>query len=163
MIPIKSYRRKIDSAGESGQSIIESAIAFPVLFTLLFAFMEVCFAFYTKDMISESAREGTEYAAFRSSTCATFTAGVPNAPGTCTATVANVQSYIQGLGWPNIAGGTMAAPTVSYLTSAGAAGGTNTPGCEVQVTVTYTMPILLPLVPRTAWTMSSTSTMTIMK
>jgi Flp pilus assembly protein TadG len=163
MIPIKSIRRKLDTTGESGQSIIESAIAFPVLFMLLFAFIEVCFAFYTQDMISESAREGTEYAMFHSSTCATFIAGVPDAAGTCTATTAQVQSYIQGLGWPNIAGGTMATPTVTYLTPAGASGGTNIPGDEVQIKVTYTMPITIPFLPHAPLTMSSTSTMTIMR
>jgi hypothetical protein len=111
-------------------------------------------------MVSESAREGTQYAMFRSSTCKTFISGVPGASGSCAAANTDVQTYVSNLGWPNLAGGTMGTPSVTYLTPAGAAG-TNTVGDNVKVTVTYTFPIFMPFVPASAWTLSSTSVMTI--
>jgi Flp pilus assembly protein TadG len=148
------------AVSENGQALIESAFALPVLFGLLFCFMEVCLAFYTKDMVCESAREGTQYAMFHSSNCKTFIGGTAGASGSCAQTQAQVATYIQNLGWPNLAGGTMATPTVTYITFPPFAAG-NIVGNEVQVTVTYTFPIFMPFVPTSAWTLSSTSVMTI--
>ena len=156
-----NWHRENLAAGENGQSMIETAVSLPVLFLLLFCFMEVCLAFYTKDMISESAREGTQYAMFRSSTCTSYVNGTT---GTCEAKDTAVKTYVANLGWPNLAGGSMGTSNVSvvYLTNTGATGGTNTVGDEVQVTVTYAFPIILPFVPKGGLTLSSTSTMTIL-
>ena len=106
------------AGGEVGSALIETAASLPVLFVLIFCFMELCMAFYSYDMISESAREGTRYAMLLSSTC-TNSSG-----GSCTATAAQVNSYVSGLGWANLAGGTMTVST-TYKTPAGGVG-TNT-------------------------------------
>jgi Flp pilus assembly protein TadG len=142
------FRRSLN--GQSGQSLIESAICIPVLLILFFCFMETCLLFYTKDMISEAAREGTRYAMFRGSGC-------KKADGTsCTLGATDINAYVKNLGWPNIAGGVMT-PNTTYPD------GVETSPHPVQVTVTYKFPIIMPLVPNNAWTLTSTSVMTILE
>ena len=148
--------RSRDATGnEDGSALIETAVSLPVLFTLLFCFMELCLAFYSYDTISESAREGTRYAMLLSSTC-TNSSGA-----TCTATAAQVNSYVTGLGWPNLAGGTMTVST-TYKTPAGGVG-TNIVSDFVVVQITYVFPITMPFVPKNSITLKSTSQMPIIQ
>lgn len=144
---------------ERGSSLIEMAVTLPVLFTFLYCFMEVCLAFYSQDLISELAREGTRYAMVHGASCPT--SGNP----TCEVTASQVNSYVSGLGLPNIAGGTLtpatkyaASGTTSFSTS-----GPETPGSLVQVQITYTFPITMPLLPRSSFTLTSTSVATIVQ
>jgi len=148
--------RSRDAAGsEGGSALIETAASLPVLFALLFCFMELCLVFYSYDMISESAREGTRYAMLLSSTCTT------SSGASCTATAAQVNSYVSGLGWPNLAGGTMTVST-TYKTRAGGAG-TNIVSDFVVVQITYVLPITMPFVPKNSITLKSTSQMVLVQ
>jgi Flp pilus assembly protein TadG len=137
--------------GESGQSIIEVAFSLSVLFTFLFCFMELSLVFYSYSMISECAREGTRYAMYRGATCMT-------SPGntSCTATAAQIQNYVSGLGWPNIGGGTFT-PVATFPD------GNEAAGSRVQVKVTYVFPISMPFVPKNSITMASTSVVKIVQ
>ena len=135
---------------ESGQSLIEFSITLGILMCLVFALIEFALAFYSYGMISESAREGTRYAIMRGSTCQT-TAG-----GSCTASAAAVSSYVSNLGYPNLGGGAMAVTTTFP-------DGNQSAGSRVLVTVNYTFPITLPLLPRNTWTMIASSEMSIMQ
>ena len=129
-------QRTAELAGaENGSSLIEMSLALPVLFTLMFCFMELCLAFYSRNMISECAREGTRYAMFRGASCPS--AATP----TCEATASQVNTYVSGIGWPNIAGGTMTVNT-TYP------GGSEAVGNAVKVQVTYVFPFHAPFVPR---------------
>jgi Flp pilus assembly protein TadG len=143
------------AGGEEGSALIETAASLPVLFVFIFCFMELCMAFYSYDMISESAREGTRYAMLLSSTC-TNSSG-----GSCTATAAQVNTYVGGLGWANLAGGTMTVST-TYKTPAGGAG-TNIVSDFVVVQITYVFPITMPFVPKNSITLKSTSQMPIIQ
>ena len=129
---------------EQGSAVIEMAITLPVLFTLFFCFMEICMAFYSRDMISESARQGTRYAMFHGASCPS------TSNPTCEVTAAQVNTYVAGLGWPNFAGGTMTVAT-TYPN------GNEAVGSLVQVKITYVFAIKMPFVPTNALTMSSTS------
>jgi len=129
---------------EQGSTVIETAVSLPVLFTFLFCFMEICLAFYSRDMISESAREGTRYAKYHGASCPT------SSNPTCEATATQVNTYVTGLGWPNLAGGTMSVAT-TYPS------GNESVGSLVQVKITYVFPIKMAFVPTSALTMSSTS------
>jgi Flp pilus assembly protein TadG len=146
------------TVGEDGQTLIEMAVSLPILFALIFCFMELCLAFYTYDMISEAAREGAQYAMVRSINCVTN-----NSSGSvsCTATSTQVNTYVKNLGWPNIAGGTIAPATTYIQVSPNAAG--NIPGNYVNVTVTYVFPIKMPFVPTKALTLTSSSQMYIIQ
>lgn len=143
------------AGGEAGSALIETAASLPVLFVLIFCFMELCMAFYSYDTISESAREGTRYAMMLSSTC-TNSSG-----GSCTATATQVNSYVSGLGWPNLAGGTMTVST-TYKTPAGGVG-TNIVSNFVVVQITYVFPITMPFVPKNSITLKSASQMPIIQ
>jgi Flp pilus assembly protein TadG len=143
------------AGGEDGQALIETAASLPVLFVFLFCFMELCMAFYSYDTISESAREGTRYAMLLSSTC-TNSSGA-----SCTATAAQINTYVYGLGWPNLAGGTMTVST-TYKTPGGGVG-TNIVNNFVVVQITYVFPITMPFVPKNSITLKSTSQMPIIQ
>ena len=129
---------------ERGSTLIEMAVALPLLFTLLFCFMAMCLAFYSRDMISEAAREGTRYAMLHGASCPNFTTP------TCEATATQVNSYVTGLGWPNLGGGTMTVAT-TYPS------GNEAVGSLVQVKITYVFAIKIAFVPANSLTMTSTS------
>jgi Flp pilus assembly protein TadG len=137
-------RQKSIGACEDGSTLIEMAVTLPLMFTLLFCFMEMCLAFYSRDMISECAREGTRYAMLHGASCPT------SASPTCEATATQVNSYVTGLGWPNLAGGTMTVAT-TYPS------GNEAVGSLVQVKVTYVFAIAMAFVPKNSLTMTSTS------
>lgn len=135
---------------EGGSVLVEMAFTLPVLFTFIFCFMEICLAFYSKDMISECAREGTRYAIYHGSSC-------PNTSNpTCEATASQVNTYVSGLGWPNLGAGTMVVNT-TYPN------GNENPGSQVKIVVSYTLPIQVPFVPTADLTFSSTSQMRILQ
>jgi len=148
----------IPARGEAGQSLIEMAVTLPVLFAFLFCFMELSLAFYSYNMISETAREGTRYAMVHGASC-------PNSTNpTCKATAAQVDAYVLGIGWANVAGGTMTVCTYYNNNACN----TNPTGSEavgnpVKVTVTYVFPITMPFVPKNSLTMTSSSQMTIVQ
>jgi Flp pilus assembly protein TadG len=157
----RQHSRRRDAWRETdGSALVETAVSFTVFFSLLFCFMEVCLAYYSHDLISELAREGTRYAMYRSSAC--------SAPGSvsCATTNTQVQTYVSGLGWPNLAGGTIT-PAACYICSGATTCGTtqtcNIVGSTAKVTVTYVFPIHLAFVPRNSITMTSVSEMPIVQ
>lgn len=139
------------ASGEDGQAMIEAAVALPVLLAFVFTMIEICLVFYSYCMISESAREGTRYAIVRGSTCQT---GVTKA--SCTATASSINTFVQGLGWPNLGMGTLTANT-TFPNS------TQNPGNPVTVTVKYVFPVTLPFLQKRNLSMSSSSTMYIIQ
>jgi Flp pilus assembly protein TadG len=115
---------------EDGQSLVELALALPILMAFIFGLMQVCLLFYTWEMISECAREGSRYAIVHGPTCETA-GGV-----SCEATASQVSSYVSGIGYPNLGNGTM-----SVSTSFPNGELLNQPAI---VTVTYTFPYRIP-------------------
>jgi Flp pilus assembly protein TadG len=136
--------------GEEGSSLVEMALSYSVLFILLFCIMETCLAFYSQHMISEAARGGARYAMVHGSSCTTSTGA------SCTLTSAQINAFVTGLVWPNIAGGTMSANT-TYPN------GNENVGSEVQVQVTYTFKVTMPFVPKDTITLTSTSKVPILR
>jgi len=142
--------KRCRTRAEEGSSLVEFVVALPVLFALIFCFMEICLAFYTYEAISESARDGARYAMVRGASCPT------TSNPTCEVTASQVNAYVSGLGWPNLGGGTVT-PATTYPD------GNENVGSHVQVTVSYTFNITMPLVPAKAITLSSTSKTTILQ
>jgi Flp pilus assembly protein TadG len=133
---------------ETGASIVEFAVASIILFTLIFGVMAICLALYSYNVVSEAAREATRYAIVRGSACNSF----PD----CKVTSDQLQTYVQGLGFPGIT-----AASLTLTPAASWPNGNNNPGSPVQVTVQYTFPLGIPFMPSRTLTMSSTSQMII--
>lgn len=157
------YQRCIRS--ERGSALLEMAFSAIVLLSFMFGIIEIGLALYSYHFISEAAREGTRYAIVRGSTAGSA-CGATYASYDCNASLANVQSYVQNLGYPGINSANM---TVNPVWSAYAAGSTcpaspspcNSPGNLVTVTVLYSFPLSIPFVPFSTIRMSSTSSMVI--
>jgi len=136
---------------EEGAELVEVALTTPILFAFVFGLLQVCLAFYTYEDISELAREGSRYAAFHGPACVT------SAGASCTATAAQINTYVQGLDTSDVGGGTIVVNT----TFPGTGGElVNNP---VKVTITYTFPYHIPFVSSKSLTMTSTSQMTIVQ
>ena len=142
---------------EAGSSIVEFAMASIILFTLVFGLLAICLALYSYNVVSEAAREATRYAIVRGSACNSF--------ADCNIDQTGLQTYVRGIGFPGIT-----PSSLSVVASATTPTGTtctptlkpcNNPGNPVQVTVTYTFPLVIPFVPSRMLTMSSTSQMLI--
>jgi Flp pilus assembly protein TadG len=131
---------------EAGATMVEFAMASVILFTLVFGVIAICLALYSYNVVSEAAREATRYAIVRGSACNSFS--------DCKVTQAQLQTYVQNLGFPGMTPSSLGA-TASWPN------GNNNPGSPVQVTVTYTFPLIIPFVPRRTLRMSSTSQMVI--
>jgi Flp pilus assembly protein TadG len=107
VIEFKSHRTKSLRDAESGASLVEATISTIILFMFLFGILEVSIGLYYDHVISDAAREGTRYAAVRgsdwgSTTCdgtGSASAGYLNAA--CVASEADIQDYVQNLGFVN--------------------------------------------------------------
>src|ERR1700751_4198757 len=93
--PIQSLPR---ISSEEGSALAEIAIASAVVFALLFGVIQVAYALYTYEYVSEAAREAARYAIVRGSTSCTNTPNLAN----CNATGTEIQTYVQGLGYPGL-------------------------------------------------------------
>jgi len=147
---IAGLRRRNLAGNDEGSALVEIALTLPVLITFFFGLIEVSLAFYTHQVLSESAREGTRYAMVHGSTCTTGSGSA------CTVSAATVNSYVSGLSWPNFGGSAMSVNT-TYPD------GNEAPGSRVQVTATYGFPFRVPFIPTSTLTMSSSSVMYIVQ
>jgi Flp pilus assembly protein TadG len=141
---------------ETGANMVEFAMASIILFTLVFGVIAICLALYSYNVTAEAAREATRYAIVRGSKCS------PSTFSDCNVTSAQLQTYVRGLGFPGINPSslnvTAAWPTIGP-TCFPSITPCNNPGNQVQVTVQYTFPLVIPFVPSRTLTMSNTSAM----
>lgn len=158
-----------------GATLVEMALACSALLCVLFGIIEMCFALYTYDFVSEAAREGTRYAIIRGSTSCGPNPNFPDCnlnPTTSTA----IQTYLRGLGfpysgaltatatwWSPVQDGSGSTTWPTACTTAVDANGNacNAPGNAVRVIVTYTYPLTVPFWGYHPLTVGSTSEMMI--
>ena len=168
MIMARTIRRKIApliartkgcAADQRGSAILETALSLIVFLTFLFGIMEAGFALYTYISISEASREGARYAIVRGATwgsaCASYTSS------DCTASQAQIQSYVQSIAMPGATVGTPVYTAFTAGTTCPGSGPCNTWGNQVAVTVSYSFPMVIPFIPNRSFTMSSTAAMII--
>ena len=136
--------------GQRGDSMVEFALTLPVLFTFLVGLTQLCLGYYTYQLISEYAREGTRYAMVRGANCKT------SAGASCTVTASEVNTWVEALTYPNMGGGTVTA-TTTYPD------GDEVSPHRVQVVVTYTFPYKIPFSASRNLSLSSTSVMYILQ
>lgn len=129
------------SRRERGSALVEFAAVFTVLFTFLFAIMDLSRALYTYHFVADAAREGTRYAMVRGSTCTSWTTA-------CPAAASDIQTYLK-----NVPAGINPASLTATTTWTP----NNSPGSVVQVQVQYSFQPIFPFIPKTALVMTSTS------
>lgn len=150
---------------EEGATLVEMALCSSVLLSMVFGIIGLSMAFYAYDFVSNAAREGARWAIVRGSQSCSNTPNLTN----CNATAAQIQSYIQGLGYPGITSANVNVTTTWFTASAAppttwstcTSGTCNIPGNGVQVKVTYAVPLGVPFVNVTTMTLGSTSFMVI--
>lgn len=142
---------------QRGAGLIEFALGAMVLFMILFGVLSMCFAFYSYNVVSESAREATRYAIVRGSACSSF--------ADCGITAAQIQTHVKNLGFPGINPSNL---TTTTAWAAYPAGGTcqpnascNNPGNQVTVTVTYNFHLAIPFMSNRTLAMANTAAMVI--
>ncbi len=159
------------AAGEQGSALVEYAIVLVLLLTFLFGIMDFSRFLYTYHFVAEVAREGSRYAVVSGSTFGTMSCS-STSTFACNATAANVTSYVQGLTPLGITSSSLTVATTwpgtaptGAATACNTSNGNNSPGCLVQVAVSYPFKFVLPFLPKSAstWTVSSTSVMVIMQ
>jgi Flp pilus assembly protein TadG len=147
---------------ESGNTIIEFTISLAVYLLLLFAILDFGRVLYTYHFVSNAARQATRWAAVNGATCSNDgscdgAALMNNGP----ASAGDVQNYVKNTA-PIGIDPVRITTTASWPdTPAGCGATANSPGCPVQVKVSYDFNFLFPNVYAGDITLSSTSQMVI--
>jgi len=141
--------------GEAGSNLIEYALIFMVLMSLLLGIVDFSRALYTYHFLSNAAREATRWAAVRGATCAN--------DGSCTAAASpsDIQTYVTNITPPGVNSAQLTTTPSWPGTGATCLGGGNNPGCTVEVQVSYSFTFVVPFIRSTPLTLSSSSEMTI--
>jgi Flp pilus assembly protein TadG len=153
---------------EDGAAMVETAISASVLLMVLIGMTQLFMGLYGYHYVAYAAREGTRWAMVRGSECSTDSLTMPN----CGAVGADIQSHVQGLGFPGIDSTKVTAtakwmtpstyPTSWTLCSTDTPGtNCNIPGHMVVVDVTYAYPLSIPFLNKQTLNMTSTSSMVI--
>lgn len=150
--------------GEDGGTLLETALSTSLLLIFLCGIIQISLALYSYHFISDAAREGTRYAIVRGSTWTTACDSMTNgyASAGCTATPADIQSYVQSIQFPGIFSSNLTVtPTWANSFGATSCATCNAAGDLVTVEVDYGFPFSVPFLPKRTFTMSSTSEMVI--
>lgn len=156
-------RRKRAAPHEQGAALVEFALSLTILLTLVFGILGWSFGLYFYNALNEAAREATRYAAVRGNDWGTACASYSSYD--CTATEANIVSYIENFGPPGINADTLGAKGVSVAWAKGPnesacnATDCNGMGDQVTVTVSYTFDFPIPFIPPKSASLSSSSSM----
>lgn len=150
---------------ECGATLLEFAFSCGLLLMAIVGFFEFALAIYTYLFVVSAAQQGARYAIVRgahwaSTTCTSIDTFE------CNATSGDVQTYVRSLASPGITSTSIGVSTQwpaknADGTSDGCTDSSNSPGCEVEVVVTYPFSIHIPFVPSSAITISSTSKMVV--
>jgi Flp pilus assembly protein TadG len=173
--PAKHAKRTLTSLAiqnEEGGSLVEMAFSCLALIPILFGIIELSLGLYCYHFAANAAREATRWAIVRGSTCNVIFGNGYCSPTSATgngADGADIAQYVKALGYPFSSNATTVTKwcTKSGTTSAAwtscSTTQNNAPGNQVQVTVTYVYPLVIPFVPRTSLNLSSVSSMTIVQ
>jgi len=147
---------------ENGSSIVEYAIVFLLMMTMILGMVDFSRAIFVYHFISNQARDATRYASVRGSTCSTDLSctAANSASGTAgPASKGDIQTFVKNV--PKGIDVNKLTPVVDWPPQAAnpaiCAGTINAPGCTVQVKVTYAFNFSSPLVSNKTLTLSATS------
>lgn len=153
---------------EEGATLVETALTSIVLLCLLLGVIEMSYAVYAYDYVSEAAREATRYAMVRGATSCTNTPSLSS----CGVTGPEIQTYVQSLGYPGFNSSNLTVSTTWCAAStSGSPPTTSWPSCSattpanqgslVKVVATYAFPMSIPFWNRKTINVSSTSQMVV--
>jgi Flp pilus assembly protein TadG len=160
-IQFQMWKKKPQLTGlEHGTSLVEFALIFILLATMVLGIMSFAHAIYAYHFIDHAAKSATRWAAVNGAQCVndgSCTAPVTCTAGSCTycttgcaaATAADIQNYVVSLAPPGIIAANVTAATTwpAQTTSPAACTTTNNGiGCTVQVTVSYPFQFDFPLI-----------------
>jgi Flp pilus assembly protein TadG len=151
---------------ETGGTLVEAGVTMTLLLMCIFGIMDCSRAVYVNHYMRYAADEAARYAMVRGSTwngasCATVQTE------SCTATAANVTSFVSSITPIGINAGNTLAVTTTWSgnnpagSSCSTNGVVNGPGCVVTVRVSYNFSFVLPFLPANAVSMGSTSSVAI--
>ena len=158
LLRTRASSKEMRLISDAGSSLVEFAVSASVLFLMLFGIIEMCFALYIYDYVSDAARVGTRWASVRGTGCNVLTP--------CPATQSDIQNYLQSVPYPGINSSNLTATVMWFqLTTSPTSWATSctcpNPKNEVRVTVTYPFPLHVPYFPSTTINIQSTSQMVI--
>lgn len=152
--------------GDQGATIVATALSCTILLSIFIGVFEMSLGLYNYHLVCNAAREATRYAIVRGSASCANSPNLSN----CNATSAQIQSYVQGLGYPYsgqltvtttwltaVSSGSPATTTWTACTS----GTCNAPGNLVNAVVTEAFPLNVPFISTSTLQLSSTSQMVI--
>jgi Flp pilus assembly protein TadG len=157
---------------EDGGSLVEMALSCLILIPVLFGIIQLSIGLYCYHYAADAAREATRWAIVRGSTCNLLFGSGYCSPTSGKGTGADgndIAQYVKSLGYPYSANVTT---TAKWCTNGGAIPATwtscsttqnNLPGNQVQVTVSYSYPLIIPFLRSNTINLSSVSSMTIVQ
>jgi Flp pilus assembly protein TadG len=149
--------------GERGSSLVEYALVFLLLMTMILGMVDFSHAIYAYHFISNQARDATRYASVRGFTCGgdSSCTAANSASGTAGPTsLTDIQDFVKNV--PNGIDPSKLTTTVDWpIQAASPAACTNIalnyPGCTVRVEVSYVFNFSSTFVSKTALTLTTTS------
>jgi Flp pilus assembly protein TadG len=156
--------------GEDGNNLIEYALVFMFFMSMVLGIVDFSRALYTYHFLSNAAREATRWAAVNGATCGPQTAFNPAGDNSCngiggmnngTASESDIQNYVARITPPGV--------DSKKLTTKASWSGTGpiceednrSPGCTVEVKVSYDFIFVVPFIRSAPLTLSSSSEMII--
>jgi len=152
--PVPALRKLM---GEDGNNLIEYALVFMFFMSMVLGIVDFSRALYTYHFLSDAAREATRWAAVRGSTCFI--------DGSCTAEAlqGDIQTYVKSITPPGVNPNPPDLTTTASWSGTGpnCLNDTHSPGCPVEVKVSYQFKFVVPFIRSTPLTLSSSSEMII--
>lgn len=157
-----SDARRRNSGRERGNTLTEFAFVLPLLLMMIFGVVDFGRALYAYHFVSDSAREATRWASVRGQACLSL----PAQPTPCPAQPDDIKEFVVS----TAPAGINRSPSTllvdaAFVTPPGNGSmcvtHKNNPGCAVQVQVTYVFKFVFPFLPKSTYTMKSTSEMII--
>lgn len=149
---------------ETGSTLVEFAVTTTLLLSIIFGILDCSRALYFDHFVCYSAGEASRYAMVRGSTW-NNAACTTTMTESCTATSDNVNTLVRAI---TPMGSSSDLTVTTTWTGKTASGGTcsskginNSPGCVVQVQVTYSFNFVLPFLPKNTLPLTSTSAIAI--
>ena len=149
--------------------MVEMALSCLILIPVLLGILQLSIGLYCFHYAADAAREATRWAAVRGANCnGNFGASYcsPTSNSSSGATSADIAQYVKSLGYPF-------SGAVGTATQWCVNGGSSWTSCsttqnnsinnQVQVTVSYAFPLVIPFVRRNTLSVSSVSSMTIVQ